>query len=443
MDVTTPSGTPVTATPRRLRKVWIGVGGGLTVCGLLAICLLVWPGFLGDSAEARMARARLAIGKGDRQELEFLAGQMEAAGQIDHAHFARGEWHLAQGRKYLKEVDELHRLHAIAWSMQNLLDAGRWSFEAPAGGRGFFLGAMSDPQLALFIPALSNLLSLQKRAQGQLQLAFKQLSEIALDSPLADEAALPAAEALLRLRETGAVVPLEGPYRLLHHALQAHPDSLEAHRWLAIVCLDLNALDEAMTEAREVGRLDPHDGRPYRSLGLLLSNRAKYGAAMEAYNEALRRELKPAMRLDAIAELARLQASKGMATEALKTLDLCPPDSRDRPALATVRAEALWVSNPQQHGKEAVQILERVLQVQSDFEPAVRLLGRIHMADNRAANARPLLERAVRLAPHDHEVRHLLAQCLRSLGENAAADEQVRRAEQARRIIKDLEAATM
>jgi tetratricopeptide (TPR) repeat protein len=416
----------------------------LIAAGAVVLLLSIgWRWLIHSDAAALVIQARAAMGRQDHHEFDRLLGRLEGEGQANTARLLRGEWHMAQARDSLQAVERLHNLHNLALSAQILLDATCWGAAAPAAYRTCFFGAMSDPSLVVQVTVFQGLLPLQARAQGQLQLAYKNLSQIPHDAPEFDEAALPAAEALLRLRETAALVPLEGPYRLLRHAVRVRPDDVEAHRWLGVVCLDLNIWEEAMEEARAIARLDPQDGRPWRTLGLLLRNRFKDGAAMEAYREALRRNLKETARLEVITELASLQARRGSPTEAIETLNLCPPELRERAELATTRAEALWVANPQRDQPEAVRILERVVRDNPGFAPAMLLLGRIHLANAQPREAQALLERGLALTPDDHEARHRLAQALEMQGNSAAASEQRQRGERTLRLRRELDDSMM
>jgi tetratricopeptide (TPR) repeat protein len=226
---------------------------------------------------------------------------------------------------------------------------------------------------------------------------------------------------------------------LLHRAVAERPDDLEAHRLLAVVCLDLNTVDEAIHELREVGRLDPADGRPYRQIGLLLRNQRQHGPAMEAYQDALRRNLKPHVVAEVVEELAEAQIDSGLAREALATLNRCPEAFQKRPELLALRAAALWQADAQEHRADVIRLLDQALAAAPGLVPALRLRARVHIAEEEMSQARPPLLRALQNSPHDHESRHLLAQVLTSLGEGKEAAEQRRLGEASQRLKRQMD----
>jgi tetratricopeptide (TPR) repeat protein len=382
---------------------------------------------------------RIAIAEKDPLKFDRALAKLRRNGSHDHARMIQGEWHLAEARRGLEEWKSYRDRHALAWQAQNFLEIAGYAAAAPMGQRIFLVGALSDPQLVIRLPAFQGMLQLQVRVQGQLQLAYKEFTDIPVESPLFAEVAAPAGEALVRLREAGALVPLEGAYKLLRTAVEHQPDNADAHRWLAVVCGDLGLFDEALEEYQAVGRLDPADGRPFRQMGLLLQNQLRRGPAMEAYQEALHRELSPHVRAEAAEELAGLQISNGLVPEALRTLEKVPPAYGRRTEILALRAAALWVSDPERHQVEVAQLLDAALANDPDNVACLRLRARVHLAEDQLLKARPLLERAVQLAPHEHEARHLLAQILTSTGETAAAAEQRRLAEATTRLKRELD----
>jgi tetratricopeptide (TPR) repeat protein len=208
------------------------------------------------------------------------------------------------------------------------------------------------------------------------------------------------------------------------------PDCREAHRWLAAIYMDLNSPTEAIHHLQEWGRLDPHDGRPYRWIGFFHKDYSQLDAAIAAYREALNRSLTPddqgAIRRELAEALLEAQADY---QGALDVLDQCPESLGESAPIRTLRAEALWGLGRRD---EAVALADGVLRTAPDYSRALRLRGQMCLATDEPRRARTLFEKAVALEPYDLGSRqHLLELCDR-LNDPAAVAEQRRLLEEAR-----------
>src|SRR5262249_11149387 len=149
------------------------------------------------------------------------------------------------------------------------------------------------------------------------------------------DAAAVVGECYLCLRELGESVDLRGAVAVLGRAVKGQPDHLEAHRCLASIYLDLQVAGTALEHLRAWGRLDPHDGRPFRWIGLLTDKHYQdSAAAIQAYRAALARQLSPPARAEVARELANvLMRSQADYAGALAVLDECREPCGAGPAL--------------------------------------------------------------------------------------------------------------
>jgi tetratricopeptide (TPR) repeat protein len=193
------------------------------ILGILSAALLCG----GVGYRVYTSRASYLLRQGQRalasdrwDEAETLAADLEAHGYLRHAHLLRGEAWVRKGRFLPTET-------------------------GPAGAPGRA--------------------AVQRRPQAlaAMRRALAELEPVRDDGTLGTDAAVLAAECLIRLGEGRRAVPL------LTAVVERRPDHMEAHRWLAAVYMDMNSPEEAVAEFREWGRLDPQDGRPYRWVGFL------------------------------------------------------------------------------------------------------------------------------------------------------------------------------
>jgi Tfp pilus assembly protein PilF len=236
------------------------------------------------------------------------------------------------------------------------------------------------------------------------------------EGQLATEATVLGAECLVHLSERRFAA------EVLHWALQRNPDHKEAHQWMAAIYIDLNSPSQAIAHLREWGRLDPQNGRPYRWIGWFLSkDYAKFNEAIEAYREACRRHLEPALRAEVVKELAAAlvdgPAEYAAALDALAQ----SPESADQPEFLALRAQCLW--NLARRA-EATPVVEKAFRQNPELPRALELRAKMFLAEGQPRAALPLLEKALQVDRHNHVCRQLLMQAYKQLGENVRAEEQ-------------------
>jgi tetratricopeptide (TPR) repeat protein len=246
--------------------------------------------------------------------------------------------------------------------------------------------------------------------------ALRELSSIRADDPVAAEGTVLAAECLARLGERRLAA------EVLNALVQRLPDHREAHRWLAAVYMDLNAPLDATTHLREWARLDREEGRPCRWLGFFYKDYNRPAQAIEAYREALRRRLDPALRAEVSRELAEvLIAAQADYQAALAALDECPQPAAGSPECLVLRADCLWNLGQQD---EAVRVVDAALSANPSLVAALLLRARIHLAADQPPEAIPHLERALRIDPSDLKCRQHLMEAYRQTGDAPRAEQQ-------------------
>jgi tetratricopeptide (TPR) repeat protein len=205
----------------------------------------------------------------------------------------------------------------------------------------------------------------------------------------------------------------------LRAVLRTRPDEPDAHRWLGAVYVDLNAPVAAARHLGEWGRLDPSSGAAYRWAGFFHKTADDPTRAVEAYRAALGRPLDGPARVDAARELAEalldsFQDHRG----ALAAIEQAPWEARGRPGLLTLRASALWGLG---RYDEAAAAADEAVRADPDAPATLRVRAQFHLQRDDPRAARPLLERAAGLAPHDLGVLKDLADACEQAGDAAAA----------------------
>jgi tetratricopeptide (TPR) repeat protein len=350
----------VIATSRRCKIVCLGLS-----VGLLAAAGIAYRAHT-TGADYLLQRGRAALDQGDWDQAERSVDLLETRGYPDAAHFLRGELWLRKAR--------------IASEASALL------------------------------PTTS--------APSSLRRAFHELAQVQDDGPFAQEAAVLRAECLVRLGERRTAA------ELLQTIIQRDPDQVQAHRWSAAIFIDLNDPYHALIHLREWARLEPRNGRPYRWIGLFLSkDYLRLNEAIEAYREACRRDLDPALRADVVKELAEtLLDAQSDYQAALDTLAQYP-ELLSRPDILTLRGQCLWGLARQ---ADALEMVELALRAAPELPQALRLRAQMFLANGQPKAALPFLQRALGVDCHDHVGRQLLIQAYQQLGDDARVVEQQR-----------------
>ena len=224
--------------------------------------------------------------------------------------------------------------------------------------------------------------------------------------------------------------------RSLRFALSEQPENVDAHRGLAALYYDLGAVMRAAYHCLEWARLDPHDGRPYRFLGLIYKELPdENDQAITFYQEALARELSPAALEDVREELAECLVKQSSYARALELLDQCHPRSGDVPKTTALRAESFWALG---RDTEARALLDRALADEPGSPELLRVRAKMHLAANEPKAAAALFERVLADNRNDYEARFQLAQAYELLGRRTEAAAQRRLGLQTQEDLKEL-----
>jgi tetratricopeptide (TPR) repeat protein len=216
---------------------------------------------------------------------------------------------------------------------------------------------------------------------------------------------------------------LQEAERVFSFVVDQQPDCADAHRGLAAVHYDLGNLSRAVQHLQEVTRLDVRDGRPHRQMGLIWKDLSKHADAAAAYQEALRRDLKPAVRLEVRLELAEELVRLRDYPAALQALDDPEADRPEGVVALGLRGQCLWGLS---RGDEARALLDKALERYPSDSGLLRLRAQIHLADLQPEAAASLLEKAVQRDPQDHLSRYQLALAYsqQNRAEDAAAQQE-------------------
>jgi tetratricopeptide (TPR) repeat protein len=204
--------------------------------------------------------------------------------------------------------------------------------------------------------------------------------------------------------------------RLLNQAVEADPNWIDAHRWLASAYYDLGLNEDAMEHLQRVAELDPSDPRPHRLMGLMHKDFEGFDLAVAAYLESLRRDPRQPDDETIRLELAESQIKLRRYEDAMQTLAQCPPSD----ARSVFEAECLYSLGK---SDEARRRLQETLQRSPEHLPALMLSGTIELEQGNAAAAIETLSRAVTAYPKDYTARFKLAQAYRRAGNNELADQ--------------------
>lgn len=261
--------------------------------------------------------------------------------------------------------------------------------------------------------------------RGAFAAALAALNEIRDEGPLRGQAAVLGGHCFLALGN------LHEAARHFHYGLEEDPDNLSARRGMARVYEHQGAVAQAIEHLEAVVRLDPDDGWAWQLLGNLFKDlETDPPRAIHAYQEALRCGVVDADEVRQ--ELAELLVKTGAYADALQLLE---NTEGTRPALAAYRGEALAGL---QRGAEAVELLDRALLEHPRSIELLRARAKMEMTAGAFQTAAPLLERLLEQDRYDYPSRYQLAQAYEGLGRKAAAADQRRLAEEAKRGLEEI-----
>jgi tetratricopeptide (TPR) repeat protein len=355
-----------------------------------------------------------ALKRHDVAEAERTVRVLETKGHESAAHVLRGQILLHQARAALQEAPRPFPYEGIQQATQLFLATAGLS-DAPAVLRGanWTAAGLVQKPFRRPIPGAEDLHD-----------ALHEFAQVLDDDPWAAQATVLASECLVRLEERRPAA------RALTALVKRQPDNVDAHRWLAVIYIDLNSPGPAIEHLQEWARLDPNNPRPYRWLGfftrdgLFTGDPARPVDSVEAYRNALKLGLDPRDQSTVLHELAEtLMNLRDDYAAALETLDSGSRAFQDQPAIRVQRAHCLIQLDRKD---EAVQILEEVLRSHPKTKPALSLRARLHMQEDQPRAAVPLLEKLLTLDPNDPVTRQNLMLAYGALREDKRAAEQKR-----------------
>jgi tetratricopeptide (TPR) repeat protein len=261
-------------------------------------------------------------------------------------------------------------------------------------------------------------------------LALQQLNRLSPDGPFRLQILALTGQCLLELGD------LPAAHSVLTTLVAEHPDHADAHRGLAAITYDLGQLGAAVDHLARVAELDPQDARPHRLIGLIYKDMGQYAQAEGAYRESLRRGLPQGAEREVRFELAEVLVRQGKFADGLAVLDGAPEGVE--PGRSGLRAECLRGLG---RTGEAATELDRALPT-SPTAVLYRLRGQVHQDQGHPAEALKCFERAVALAPNDHQAHYYLAQALAGAGRKEEADRAFARDAELRKELDRITALT-
>ena len=226
--------------------------------------------------------------------------------------------------------------------------------------------------------------------------------------------------------------------RALRFVLDSEPNDIEAHRGLAAIYFDQGASLRALEHLQRVADLDEADGRPYRLMGLILKDRDNYPAAIDCYRAALGRQLGGQSADKVRFELAECLAKLDRCDEVVEVL--AQRDSADEDAATMVLRATCLAKKGQVLG--AATVLDRALEVFPDDAAVLRERAILHMEAHESEAALALLQRALRIDPHDYSGRYQLGLVYKLLGRAVEAAQELSRAEQIKADLREQQRLT-
>lgn len=165
---------------------------------------------------------------------------------------------------------------------------------------------------------------------------------------------------------------LKGAIKVFEDCAKKYPTSSVTRYWLGMALFFAHDTDNAITEFKEVTRLDPDNPLGVAMLGRMYSfDSSKLALSRELLERAL--AIKPDME-DARFDLARVYAQQGEHEKSFKEFGLIL-EGEVRFALYRTELAKILISVGQK--AEAKKNLERALTYDPDFEPARKLLNEL------------------------------------------------------------------
>jgi tetratricopeptide (TPR) repeat protein len=373
-----------------------------------------------NSTSYLLARGNEAIERLDLKEnvkeVERIQKLLEKKGDMQAAYLIHGKSLVYAGEASLKQTPAPPPYKEMQQAAQMIIGSSGLSEQAAA----------TRPVHWVFASFYQKPPRSTSPALNAFRAALAELAKIQDDGPIGAEGTVLAAECLLYIDEKRLA---EEGLRVL---IKRHPDNLEAHRLLSVIYIDLNSPGGAIKHLEEWTRLEPSNGLPYRWIGFFQKDNNEQGPAIKAYQEALKRNLKPEARAETIKELTEIYLlSEGNPAQALETLALGTPEFQSDPDVLALRVECLVSMGKD---AEALKLVEQALRDNPKNTKILVLRAQIYINENKPELALPLLEKAVELDPYDLRAQTQLMNIYAQLGKKELADKQRAQVEEVTKI---------
>jgi Flp pilus assembly protein TadD len=227
--------------------------------------------------------------------------------------------------------------------------------------------------------------------------------------------------------------------RVLQSVVPHRPDDADVYRGLAAIAYNQGNWVHAEEYLRKVMALDPADGRPVWTLGMIYHDMATHAEAERLFRDALSRNLPGDLPGQVRAQLAASLAEQKRYSEALEELQ------RAELPILTPRQARLQVDCLRSTGRtsEALAQVDRFLARRPSDPELLAEKGLALLDSRRPSEAVRVLENALLLTPHDRRAREGLGRAYQALGQSAEAVEQQRKLAESDALYKLLNDLTL
>lgn len=214
---------------------------------------------------------------------------------------------------------------------------------------------------------------------------------------------------------------------VLQQALSIEPNSIQAHRMLAVAYYDTGSNPLAVEELRKVAELDPQDFRPHRLMGLIHKDHEQFAQAVQDYRACLRLKPSPLTREEVLLELSQSLAKLHRYDEALKFLGQAQVTADTE----ACRAECQYSLGNKSKAREAGL---KAISLQPQHLDGLLWLGTLEAEAGHLPQAAGYLERAVKAHPQDFTAPYKLAGVYQRMGLADEAKQQMKQMEANRKL---------
>ena len=207
---------------------------------------------------------------------------------------------------------------------------------------------------------------------------------------------------------------------LLDEALLRPDLRAETLRVAATGRYDLGREDDVLAYCEELKRLEPEDARPWIVEARIHEDRSHWPQALEAYQEAVRRE--PGL-LSIRWKLVEAQVRVGQAREAREALEAIPASDGSEDTRKLLEARILELEG---RSKESLKFVDELLAKYPEHIDSLLLRGKLLLGLGRLQDSQQVFESLVRLDPTMQEAYYNLGQIYARGGDRAKGAEQLR-----------------